>query len=152
MFEAMALGIMNILNPAMLPWVLIAVIVGLVVGILPGLGGVATLAMLLPLIYGLNPTFALTFLIALQASVSQGGVVTSILFGVPGESTSTASMLDGYPLTKQGHVGRALRRARALLVDPHRQARHYGLWFTGDFYDGDPGHIICGRPWPRFSD
>ena len=83
-------------------------IIGLVVGILPGLGGAATLAILLPIIYSLDPAFALTFLIVLHAAVSQGGVVTSILFGVPGESVSVASMLDGYPLAKQGHAGRAL--------------------------------------------
>ncbi len=108
MVEAIVHGITYVFNPSMLPWVFLAVIIGLVVGILPGLGGAATLAILLPIIYNLDPTFALTFLIVLHAAVSQGGVVTSILFGVPGESVSVASMLDGYPLAKQGHAGRAL--------------------------------------------
>src|SRR4030067_2797125 len=108
MIEAIGHGIVNVLNPGMLPWIFFAVFVGLVVGILPGLGGAATLAILLPIVYTLDPTFALTFLIVLHAGVSQGGVVTSVLFGVPGESVSVASMLDGYPLAKQGHAGRAL--------------------------------------------
>ena len=108
MIEAIGHGIVNVLNPGMLPWIFFAVFVGLVVGILPGLGGAATLAILLPIVYTLDPTFALTFLIVLHAGVSQGGVVTSILFGVPGESVNVASMLDGYPLAKQGHAGRAL--------------------------------------------
>ena len=92
----------------MLPWIFFGVAIGLVVGILPGLGGAATLAILLPIVYGLDPTFALTFLIVIHAAVSQGGVVTSILFGVPGESTTAATMLDGYPMAQQGHAGRAL--------------------------------------------
>ena len=108
MIEAVAHGIAYVLSVHMLPWVFLGVIIGLVVGILPGLGGAATLAILLPIIYNLDATFALTFLIVLHAAVSQGGVVTSILFGVPGESVSVATMLDGYPLTQQGHAGRAL--------------------------------------------
>jgi putative tricarboxylic transport membrane protein len=108
MIEAVGHGIAYVLSPHMMPWVFFGVIIGLVVGILPGLGGAATLAILLPIVYGLDPTFALTFLIALHAACSQGGVVTSILFGVPGESVSVASMLDGYPMAKQGHAGRAL--------------------------------------------
>jgi len=108
MIEALWHGIANVLNFAMIPWVLFAVFIGLGVGILPGLGGAATTAILLPIIYGMKPTFALTFLIALHAAVSQGGVVTSILFGVPGETVSVASMLDGYPMAKNGQAGRAL--------------------------------------------
>ena len=80
----------------------------MIVGLLPGIGGSATLAILLPIVYGLNPTVALVFLIAIHAACSQGGVVTSILFGVPGESTTTATMLDGYPMTQQGKAGQAL--------------------------------------------
>jgi putative tricarboxylic transport membrane protein len=60
MLEALFQGIVNVLNPGMLPWVFLGVIVGLIVGILPGLGIAATLAILLPVVYGLNPTFALT--------------------------------------------------------------------------------------------
>ncbi len=108
MLEALIHGLTNVLNPAIIPWVLFAVFIGLAVGILPGLGGAATTAILLPIIYGMDPTFALTFLIALHAAVSQGGVVTSILFGVPGETVTVASMLDGYPMAKNGEAGRAL--------------------------------------------
>ena len=112
MVEALWQGIANVLNPGMLPWVFLGVIVGLIVGILPGLGIAATLAILLPVVYGLNPTFALTFLIVISAAGSQGGCVTSILFGIPGESISAATMLDGYPLAKQGKAGRALGSAQ----------------------------------------
>jgi putative tricarboxylic transport membrane protein len=112
MSEALWQGITNVLNPGMIPWVFLGVIVGLMVGILPGLGIAATLAILLPVVYGLNPTFALTFLLVISAAGSQGGCVTSILFGVPGESISTATMLDGYPMAQQGKAGRALGSAQ----------------------------------------
>ena len=116
MLEALWQGITNVLNPGMMPWVFLGVIVGLLVGILPGLGIAATLAILLPVVYGLNPTFALTFLLVISAAGSQGGCVTSILFGVPGESISTATMLDGYPLAQQGKAGRALGSAQTASV------------------------------------
>ena len=105
-------GMANVFNPAMMPWVFLGVIVGLVVGILPGLGIAATLAILLPVVYSLDPTFALTFLIVISAAGSQGGCVTSILFGVPGESISAATMLDGYPLAQKGKAGQALGSAQ----------------------------------------
>jgi len=112
MAEAVWQGVANVLNPSMIPWVFLGVVVGLAVGILPGLGIAATLAILLPVIYGLNPTFALTFLLVISAAGSQGGCVTSILFGVPGESISTATLLDGYPMAQQGKAGRALGSAQ----------------------------------------
>jgi putative tricarboxylic transport membrane protein len=112
MIEAVWQGIANVLNLTMIPWVLIGVMVGLIVGILPGLGIAATLAILLPVVYSLDPTFALTFLIVISAAGSQGGCVTSILFGVPGESISTATMLDGYPLARKGKAGQALGAAQ----------------------------------------
>jgi len=112
MVEAIGQGVANVLNPSMIPWVFLGVVVGLCVGILPGLGIAATLAILLPVVYGLNPTFALTFLLVISAAGSQGGCVTSILFGVPGESISTATLLDGYPMAQQGKAGRALGSAQ----------------------------------------
>ncbi len=108
MLDAIGGGLLNIINPVTFFWLFLGVAVGLIVGILPGIGGSATLAILLPVVYGLNPTIALVFLIAIHAACSQGGVVTSILFGVPGESTTTATMLDGYPMTQQGKAGQAL--------------------------------------------
>lgn len=108
MIEAIGQGIVNVLNPGMMPWIFFGVVIGLIVGILPGLGGVATLAILLPVVYGLDPTFALSFLIAIHACVYQGGLITSVLFGIPGESASTATILDGYPMAQKGQAGRAL--------------------------------------------
>jgi putative tricarboxylic transport membrane protein len=108
MFDLPILNVFKVFTPSALPWLLSGVIIGLIVGVLPGLGITATLAILLPLVYTLHPSSALIFLVAIYAAGSQGGVITSILFGVPGETCSTASMLDGYPMTKQGKAGRAL--------------------------------------------
>lgn len=108
MLGAIFQAIVYVFNPGTLLWIFIGVMIGLIVGILPGLGITASLAILLPVVYGLNPTFALTFLIATYAAGSQGGSATSILFGVPGETTSVATMLDGYPMARQGRAGRAM--------------------------------------------
>lgn len=108
MLEAVIQGIVNVFSPSILFWIFVGVIVGSVVGILPGLGGVATLAILLPLIYGKDPVLALAFLIALHSVVYTSSTITSVLFGIPGETASTATILDGYPMAKQGKAGRAM--------------------------------------------
>ncbi len=112
MFEAMGQGIANVFSPVLLLWIFLGVLIGMIVGILPGLGGSAMLAILLPMCYKLNPTVALTFLIALHACVYQGGAVTSILFGIPGETTTTATIFDGYAMAKKGMAGRALANSQ----------------------------------------
>jgi TctA family transporter len=112
MTEGFLLGVANVFNPTMLFYMFLGVIIGLIVGILPGLGGVATLAILLPVVYGMNPAFALAFLIAIHATVYQGGAITSILFGIPGETATTATILDGYPMAQQGKAGRALANSQ----------------------------------------
>ena len=108
MLEAIGQAIITVFTPGILMWAFFGVIIGLVVGILPGLGGAATLAILLPIVYRVDPSVALTFLIAIHAVVYQGGLVTSVLFGIPGEETSTATLLDGYPMAQKGEAGRAL--------------------------------------------
>ena len=81
--------------------------VGLVVGVLPGLGGIAGLSLLLPFIYGMDPVSALAMLVGLLAVVPTGDTFSSVLMGIPGSAASQATILDGFPLA-QG----ARRRAR----------------------------------------
>jgi putative tricarboxylic transport membrane protein len=81
---------------------------GFVVGILPGLGGAVTLALMLPFIYGMDPIPAFCFLLGMHAVVSTTGDITSVLFGIPGEATTVATILDGHPMAQQGQAGRAL--------------------------------------------
>src|SRR5262245_26597348 len=87
---------------------LVGIAVGLVVGILPGLGGAATLAMMLPFVYTMDAVSAFAFLLGMHAVTAVAGDITSVLFGIPGEATSAAAVFDGYPMTRRGEGGRAL--------------------------------------------
>jgi TctA family transporter len=89
-------------------FLLIGVVYGLVIGVLPGLGGVVAMALLLPFSYGFEPAATLALLLGAHIATIWGDSVTSILFNVPGSSKSLALMFDGYPLTRQGQARRAL--------------------------------------------
>lgn len=84
------------------------VVTGLIVGILPGLGGTAGLALLLPLVFGMEPTSALAMMIGLVAVTTTSDTFPSVLMGIPGTSGSQATVLDGFPMTKRGEGTRAL--------------------------------------------
>jgi putative tricarboxylic transport membrane protein len=92
-------------------FMLIGIFIGFWVGILPGLGGATTLALMLPFIYGMDPTTAFAFLLGANAVTSTTGDITSILFGVPGEGITAATVVDGHPMAKNGEAGRALGAA-----------------------------------------
>ena len=87
---------------------LVGVGIGFVVGILPGLGGAVTLALMLPFIYPMEPIAAFAFLLGMHAVVATTGDITSVLFGIPGEGTAVATIFDGHPMAKRGEAGRAL--------------------------------------------
>jgi len=101
-----ALG--QVLAPHTFGVMLVGIAIGLVVGILPGLGGAATLAMMLPFVYPMDAISAFAFLLGMHAVTATTGDITSVLFGIPGEATSAATVLDGYPMTRRGEAGRAL--------------------------------------------
>ncbi|MDA1184383.1 MAG: tripartite tricarboxylate transporter permease [Acidobacteria bacterium] len=101
-------ALLQVLAPHTLVVMLLGIAVGLVVGILPGLGGAATLAMMLPFVYPMDAISAFAFLLGMHAVTATGGDITSVLFGIPGEATSAATVLDGYPMTRRGEAGRAL--------------------------------------------
>ena len=92
-------------------FMLVGIFIGFWVGILPGLGGAATLALMLPFIYQLDPIPAFAFLLGSNAVTATTGDITSILFGVPGEGTTAATIVDGHPMAKNGEAGRALGAA-----------------------------------------
>ena len=93
-------------------YLLIGITVGFFVGLLPGLGGLATLALMLPFSYTIKqPVEAFCFLLGMLAVTGTTGDITSILFGIPGEGSSAALILDGYPMSKKGEAGRALGAA-----------------------------------------
>ena len=101
-------ALLQVLAPHTLGIMLVGIAIGLVVGILPGLGGAATLAMMLPFVYPMDAISAFAFLLGMHAVTATGGDITSVLFGIPGEATSAATVLDGHPMTRRGEAGRAL--------------------------------------------
>src|SRR5262245_62974245 len=84
---------------------LIGVMVGTLIGVLPGVGSVATLAMLLPITFGLPPVGALIMLAGIYYGAQYGGSTTSILVNIPGEATSVVTTLDGHQMARQGRAG-----------------------------------------------
>jgi putative tricarboxylic transport membrane protein len=96
------------LQPANLMWCLVGAVLGTVVGIMPGLGPPATIAMLLPLTFLMNPASAMIMLAGIYYGAKYGGSTTSILLNVPGESASVVTCLDGYAMARNGRAGAAL--------------------------------------------
>ena len=96
------------LQPVNLLWCLVGVALGTVVGIMPGLGPPATVAMLLPLTMLMNPASAMIMLAGIYYGAKYGGSTTSILLNVPGESASVVTCLDGYQMARKGRAGAAL--------------------------------------------
>src|SRR5256885_3551019 len=86
-------------------------IMGLVLGIIPGIGGLTGTAMLLPFTFGMDPYSAFALLLGLGATTATGDPIPAILFGVPGGAASAATVLDGFPMAKRGEAGRALSAA-----------------------------------------
>ncbi len=96
------------LAPINLWWCFVGVLLGTVIGVMPGLGPPSTIAMLLPLTYQMNPTSALIMLAGIYYGAKYGGSTTSILLNVPGESASVVTCLDGYQMARKGRGGAAL--------------------------------------------
>ncbi|MBN1367986.1 MAG: tripartite tricarboxylate transporter permease, partial [Dehalococcoidales bacterium] len=111
MLEAYGMAFTTLFQPANLFILLVAIGIGLFVGILPGLGGGAMVAILLPFIFTMSAEVALILLIGLHAVVFTSGGITSILLNIPGESASAATCLDGFPMTQKGEGGRAISAA-----------------------------------------
>src|SRR5690606_6074395 len=101
-------GLTQVFQPVPLALMLLGVAIGFAVGILPGLGGAVTLALMLPFTFDMQPVEAFAFLLGMWVVTSTAGDITSVLFGVPGEATSAATVLDGHPMTKRGEGARAL--------------------------------------------
>lgn len=92
-------------------FLLLGVVMGIFIGILPGLGGIVGFSILMPFIYGMDPISALAMLIGLIAVIPTSDTFTSVLMGIPGSSASQATVLDGFALAKQGQAARALSAA-----------------------------------------
>jgi len=109
--DAFLQGLLLVLQWKALAFMLFGVALGFWVGLLPGLGGATTLALMLPFVYTMQPAEAFAFLLGMHSVVTTTGDITSILFGVPGEATTAAIILDGHAMAKKGQAGRALGAA-----------------------------------------
>jgi TctA family transporter len=97
-----------IFNLHTLPFLFLGVMMGLCLGILPGIGGVAGTALLLPFTYAMDPPTAMALLLGLASTTTTADPISAIVLGAPGHAASAATTLDGYPMTRRGEAGRAL--------------------------------------------
>lgn len=131
----LALGFQTALSLTNLMYAFFGAMLGTLIGVLPGLGPVATIAMLLPSIYSLDATPALIMLAGIYYGAQYGGSTTAILINVPGESSSVVTAIDGYQMARQGRAGAALAAA--------------GL---GSFFAGCVGTIIIAAFAPPLTE
>ena len=131
----LALGFQTALTLQNLAYAFFGTVLGTLIGVLPGLGPVATIAMLLPSIYALDATPALIMLAGIYYGAQYGGSTTAILINVPGESSSVVTAIDGYQMARRGRAGAALAAA--------------GL---GSFFAGCVGTIIIAAFAPPLTE
>ena len=112
-FMAVSAGkaFLTLMEPHRLMFLALGCIMGLVLGIIPGIGGLTGTAMLLPFTFNMDPYSAFALLLGLGATTATGDPIPAILFGVPGGAASAATVLDGFPMAKKGEAGRALSAA-----------------------------------------
>lgn len=101
-------GFAVVAEPANLLYCLLGVVIGMLIGVLPGLGPAATIAILLPLTFGIEPVTAIIMLAGIFYGAQYGGTITSVLLKLPGEASSVVTVFDGHAMAKQGRAGTAL--------------------------------------------
>src|SRR5438477_12882306 len=108
LFNNLLLGFSVALTLQNLWFCFVGCFLGTLIGVLPGIGPLATIAMLLPITFGLPPVGALIMLAGIYYGAQYGGSTTSILINIPGESSSVVTALDGHQMARQGRAGPAL--------------------------------------------
>lgn len=108
--EAMQ-ALVNLFDPTRIGFLILGVLIGITLGIIPGLGGLVGLSLLLPFTFDMHPYTALALLMGVQAVTATSDSIPAVLFGVPGTVASAATILDGYPMARKGEAGRALGAA-----------------------------------------
>lgn len=111
MLNQILLGFSVALDPTTLLFCFLGVLIGTLIGVLPGLGPVATISLLLPVTSYVNPINAIIMLAGIYYGAMYGGSITSILINIPGEASSVVTTLDGYQMARQGRAGPALGMA-----------------------------------------
>ncbi|MEW6254965.1 MAG: tripartite tricarboxylate transporter permease [Pseudomonadota bacterium] len=132
--DNLALGFSVALSLNNVAYCLLGTVLGTAIGVLPGLGPVATISMLLPITFGLDPTTALILLAGIYYGAQYGGSTTAILVNLPGETSSVVTAIDGYQMARQG-------RAREALV----------VAALGSFFAGTVGTLLIAAFAPALS-
>ena len=107
-FTAFLDGFALVVEPKNLLYCLVGVLIGMIIGVLPGLGPAATIAILLPITYTIDPVSAIIMLAGIYYGAQYGGTITSVLLRLPGEASSVVTVFDGFAMAKQGKAGTAL--------------------------------------------
>src|SRR5260221_8505811 len=107
-FHNLYIGFVVAVHPVNVMYCFIGVILGTLIGVLPGIGPVATIAMLLPITFNLNPVAALIMLAGIYYGAQYGGSTTAILVNIPGGSSSGVTTIDGHQMARRGPAGPAL--------------------------------------------
>jgi putative tricarboxylic transport membrane protein len=137
LFSNLGLGFSVALTFQNLGLAFLGCLVGTLIGVLPGVGPIATIAMLLPITFGLDPVGALIMLAGIYYGAQYGGSTTAILVNIPGEATSVVTTLDGHQMARQGRAGVAL-----------------GIAAIGSFFAGTVATIVIaalGAPLTRLA-
>jgi putative tricarboxylic transport membrane protein len=108
LFDSVISGFEVALAPRNILWVFLGALIGMIIGVLPGIGPVPTIMLLLPITYELPPDSAIILLAGVYYGAMYGGTITSVLLKVPGEAASVITVIDGYQMAKQGRAGSAL--------------------------------------------
>src|SRR5262249_27486462 len=109
--DHLLLGFATALSLQNLLYAFLGCALGTLIGVLPGLGPLATISMLLPFTFGLDPTAALIMLAGIYYGAAYGGSTTAILVNLPGETSSVVTVIDGYQMARQGRAGVAIATA-----------------------------------------
>ncbi|SJN25027.1 Tricarboxylate transport membrane protein TctA [Micrococcus lylae] len=108
MIDAALSALSQFADPTMLLFLAVGVVVGLIIGVIPGLGGTGAVAVLMPFVFVLEPSQAIAMIIGAVAVVHTSDVITSVVLGIPGSASASVFLLDGHEMAKAGNGGRAL--------------------------------------------
>lgn len=111
LFQAMGIGITTLFQPDTMLYLISAVIISLIFGIIPGISAMTSMPLALPFIFRMTPEVALPFLVGLCSAGMTGGAISAILLNVPGTPGNAATVIDGYPMTQKGEGNRAIGAA-----------------------------------------
>src|SRR5262252_10981329 len=116
-----------LLEPMRLAILILGVLIGLAIGVLPGLSGIVGLAMLIPFTYHMDPHTAFALLLGMAAVITSSDFITAVLFGVPGHVGAAATVIDGHAMARRGEAGRA-----------------FGAGFAASLFGGLVGALVLG--------